>query len=362
MEARPLRPLAVGEILDAGIKIYRKNARTLMALTAAVVLPFEILSALVTLSTVHASSEVSSGFGRLGVTGTTDRAASLGGNVLVSLIGILVGLFTTAVCVKAVSDAYLDRPVEAAASARFALRRVGSLLWLEIMLTVLLALAFIALVIPGIWLYAAWAVATPALLIEGVRGSRALGRSYELVHGRWWPTAGVLLVANLIVAVVGGAISATLVGIVLSGATRSVVSTVFLSSLAAAVSSILTRPFQAAVTTVLYYDLRVRKDGYDVELLAEQLGIAPPALGASAAGPGAHPPTYPPPPGTPALPGAPAAIPAGMGPESVGMPGGPPYWPPPPGWRPPQPSPSPGGSLPPPPSSPPAAAPGETTE
>ena len=352
--------------MDAGIKIYRKNARTLMVLTAAVVLPFEILSAVVTLSTVRASSEVPGGFGRLGVTGTTDRAASLGGDVLVSLIGILVGLFATAVCVKAVSDAYLDRPVAAGASARFALRRIGSLLWLEIMLSVLLALAFVALVIPGIWLYAAWAVATPALLIEGVRGSRALGRSYDLVRGRWWTTAGVLLVANLIVAVVGGAISATLIGIVLSGASRSVVSTVFLSSLAAAISSILTRPFQAAVTTVLYYDLRVRKEGYDVELLAEQLGIAAPRLAAGGAPSGAYPP-----PGTPALPGPPAAIPVGMGPESVGLPGGPPYWPPPPGWRPPQASQSPAGSFPrppgttpPPPSSPPppAAASGETTE
>jgi len=38
---------------------------------------------------------------------------------------------------------------------------------------------------------------------------------------------------------------------------------------------VLTRPFLAAVTTILYYDLRVRHEGYDMQLLAEQLGHHP---------------------------------------------------------------------------------------
>jgi len=76
-----------------------------------------------------------------------------------------------------------------------------------------------------------------------------------------------------------------------------------------AVSAVLTRPFSAAIRTILYYDLRVRHEGYDVELLAQQLGIAAADLPASPLGPLG-------------------------GPESVGTPGGPPFWPPPPGWRP----------------------------
>jgi hypothetical protein len=77
-------------------------------------------------------------------------------------------------------------------------------------------------------------------------------------------------------------------------------------SLAAAVSSLLTQPFHAAVVTVLYYDLRVRHEGYDIALLAEQLGIE-----------------------LASLPAGTALVP---GPDSVGKPGGPPFWPPPPGW------------------------------
>jgi hypothetical protein len=142
------------------------------------------------------------------------------------------------------------------------------------------------------------------LLIERCGAWPALRRSLRLVRGRWWPTAGVLLVSEVMVAIVGGAIQALFVGIFLTGS--SVVVVVVLVSLAAAVSAVITRPFVAAVRTVLYYDLRVRKEGYDVELLAEQLGIPKSELQA----------------------------PPVEGPQSVGQPGGPPFWPPPPGWKP----------------------------
>jgi hypothetical protein len=314
MSPPALRPLRVGEILDAGIKAYLSNLRTLIGLTAVVVVPFQALSALVLLSTVSASSEVPRGLAAIGTTHRAGHATSLGGSAILDLTGLIISVLTTAACVKAVSDIYLDQPADIRSSLRFAVRRLGSLVWLEVIMGVLLVLAFVALVIPGIWLYGAWSVAVPALLIEGCRGGGALRRSFRLVRGRWWQTAGVLLVAAVMTSVVSGAIEGVLVAISLSGG-ASVALTVIVVSLAAGLSAVLTRPFQAAVTTVLYYDLRVRHEGYDVALLAEQLGIAPAAL--------------------------PAAGLAAAGPEAVGQPGGPPFWPPPPGWTP-TPSPTPG--------------------
>ncbi len=308
-----LRPLRVGEILDAGIKVYRRNARTLMGITAVVVIPFQVLSAVVLLSTISTGTEVPRGsFGGLNSSNGAHHAA-IGANAVLSVTGLVIDVLTTAACVKAVSDLYLDQPTSVSTSLRFALRRLASLVWLEILTLVLLTLAFLALIIPGIWLYAAWSVAAPVLLVEGRKGWRALSRSRALVRGHWWPTAAVLIVSSLMVSVVGGAIEALLIGVFLAGANNSVVVVVSLVSLAAAVSAVLTRPFSAAIRTILYYDLRVRHEGYDVELLAEQLGIEAADLPASPLGPLG-------------------------GPESVGAPGGPPFWPPPPGWRPAAPS------------------------
>ncbi len=318
MSAPALRPLRIGEILDAGIKVYLKNARTLIGLTALVVVPFQILSAIVLLSTVSNRDQVPTGFASFGVRHTgTDRLASLGASATLGVTGAIVGLLTTAACVKAVSDIYLDHPPDIRSSLRFVLRRVGGLVWLQILLGVLLVLAFVALVIPGIWLYVAWSVATPALLIEGARGRDALGRSFRLVRDRWWSSAGVLIVAGIMVSVVSGAIQGILLGLSLTSS-GSVALTVILVSLAAAISAILTRPLQAAVTTILYYDLRVRHEGYDLALLAEQLGIEPAALPVGLS-----------------TDAGPESTDRAGGPESVGRAGGPPFWPPPPDWSPP---------------------------
>ncbi len=260
------------------------------------------------LSTVSTSSEVPRGLG-----GSGNHTTSLGAQAILTVTGVIVGLLTTAACVKAVSDSYLDQPADIATSLRYVVRRLGSLVWLEIVFGALLVVAFVALIIPGIWLYVAWSVATPALLVEGHKGFGALRRSFRLVRGRWWATAAVLAVASLMVSLVAGAIEAIVAGVLLTGSGSSTLATVTVVSAAAAISSILTRPFQAAVTTVLYYDLRVRHEGYDVALLAEQLGIEPAQL----------------PPGALEEPG----------PGAVGGPGGPPFWPPPPGWKP---SPAPG--------------------
>jgi hypothetical protein len=305
MTGPALRPLGIGEILDVGIKAYLRNAKTLIGLAAVVVVPFQILSVIVLLSVVPDAHSVPGGTFDTTNSTTTDATATLGAQATLTVTGFLVGLLVTAACLKAVSDIYLDRPADFGGSLRFAVRRLGPLVWMNIVMGVGLLLATLALVIPGIWLFVAWSLATPALLIENLRGPRALGRSYRLVKGRWWRTAGVLLVANILVAVVGGVIQGVLVAVALTSS-GSVLLAVVVVSLAAALSSLLTQPFHAAVITVLYYDLRVRREGYDITLLAEQLGIEPAELPAGAAPP--------------------------AGPESVGEPGGPPFWPPPPGW------------------------------
>lgn len=276
VSAPALRPLSIGEVLDVALKAYKSSAATLMGLTAIVVVPFQLLSALILLSTIPNANDVPSGslsFSSSSTSSTTDSATQLGGNAVLIVTGLLVGLITTAACLKAVSDAYLGHKPDLRGSLWFALRRFFPLVWMNILLAVLLIFAFLALIIPGIWLYVAWSVATPALLIENVRGRRALGRSFRLVRGRWWHVFAVQFVAVVLVAVISGIIEAVLVGISLAVDSGSVALAVVLLSLAAAIASIVTRPFQAAVTTILYYDLRVRREGFDVELLAQQLEL-----------------------------------------------------------------------------------------
>ncbi len=307
MSAPALRPLRIGEILDASIKVYKSNARTLIGLAAVVVVPVQLFSGIVLLSIVPSSGDLPSGYSSLAnAQPVADQAARTGASLVIDVTSVIAGLLVTAACVRAVSDVYLDQPTGFRSSLLFALRRLPSLVWLTILMSVLLVVAFVALIVPGVYLYAAWAVSSPVLLIEGLGGWKALKRSRQLVAGRWWPTACLLLVTTLLVGIVSGIFEGVLLAIFLT-TSDSVVVGVALITVAGAITAMVLQPFQAAVRTVLYYDLRVRKEGYDVELLADQLGIDAAALPA----------------------------PAYLGPESVGRPGGPPYWPPPPGWTPP---------------------------
>jgi len=320
MSAVALRPRRVGEILDAGIKVYIRNARTLMGLVAVVVVPLQLFVAIVLLSTVPNGSDVPVGTFNFSAQrpAPTDPAATLGASALLFVVQLLAGWLTTAACVKAVSDAYMDKPTSIGPSLRFALRRLPALAGMEILLFLGIVAGFVALVIPAIWLYVSWSVAAPALLIEGVGPARALGRSRKLVAGRWWPTAGVLIVASIMVSIVSGALQALFSAVASLPSQPSLVLAVALVTVSGAVSTIIAQPFHAAVSTILYYDLRVRHEGFDLHALAEQLGLpdlafaGPPPGGASDLGRTGLP----------------------LGPESVGQPGGPPFWPPPPGWRP----------------------------
>src|SRR5204862_6175328 len=94
--------------------------------------------------------------------------------------------------------------------------RLRSLVWLQLIYGLFLVLGLMACVIPGVYFYVAWSIATPVLLFEDLRGRKVLKRSRTLLEGRWWPTFAVLVLVAILGGVVGAAIRAALVGVVAS--------------------------------------------------------------------------------------------------------------------------------------------------
>jgi hypothetical protein len=159
------------------------------------------------------------------------------------------------------------------------------------------------------------------------------------VEGRWWGTCGVAVVGYLLVSIVSAALTGLVVGIAFANPARNTVTGFVLNTLAATVGSMIATPAAAAFITVLYIDLRVRKEGFDLLLLARRLGVerAPgqelPSFIPEPPPTGSQPPFWPPPPGW--EPG-PAASAAPVDPSRPPEPpvDQPPFWPPPPGWKP----------------------------
>jgi hypothetical protein len=252
-----LRPLGVGEILDAAFAVYRRHSFPLWKLVAVVVALPAALD---------------------GVVGVADRqvrdsGGSDSGLVLLQLVVLVVSVIAsflaTAAAYRLVADAYLGRPVDPGASLRFGLKRLGAVIWVSILAGLGIFVGLLLLVVPGVYLAVAWSVAIPVLLGENLRGSAALGRSRALVRGRFWPCAGVLFLSFLLAGIVALVIEFVVLGITGSSDNDTVI--FFTQGVSSLISNTLVLPFQVAVTTVLYIDLRVRKEGFDVQLLTHSL-------------------------------------------------------------------------------------------
>lgn len=270
MEPSALRPLGVGEILDVAIKVYRARFGDLVKVVAVAVAPIFALVALVQLSLSPDEQVAVSGDGT-----TVDFGevwTSLAAFIVLAVLGFVGSQIATAATLRIVGSTYLDEPSGWRESLRFATSRLRPLLWLAVVYGFLLVLAFLALVIPGIYLSVAWTVATPVLLFEGLRGRKALARSRALVRGRWWPTLGVLFLALLLTTVVQAVLAGLFTALLGGGSDTAVAVS---DAIGSTISSALTTPFTAAVIAIVYFDLRVRKEGFDLELLARRVGIDP---------------------------------------------------------------------------------------
>lgn len=283
-----VRPLGVGELLDASIKLVRRHFKALALVTLLASIPIEILSGLITAATTEfcRGAGCANEFEADTVYLWEDDVAYYGGRVVIGLLAALQFVVVQVACFRILAEGYLGRSVGAGASVRYALSRGWATVWLTVLLLAGLVVAFLALLLPGIWLAVAWSVAIPVLLVERTAGAAALRRSFQLVRGLWWSTFARLLVATLLIGVATAAIGGGLVALLLFAVEEASYAGLVLGGIINVVIEILTTPFLAAVATLIYFDLRVRKEGFDLAVLAERMGggeATEPAAPASAA-------------------------------------------------------------------------------
>jgi hypothetical protein len=267
---REIRPLDVADIFEAAFGIWWRESWTLFAVVLVVTLPFQALTNLVQVSLVPEWYGQSSPFefdpaSRSELEPDEVRAAA-GAAALAAILAFASYALAQAGCFKVVADAYLGGRPTWRGSLAFALRRAPSVLWLLILQVLLLMLAFLLLVVPAIWLAFSWSVAIPALLAENARGRRALGRSFRLVRGGWWRTAGVVVIALVIAGFVAVLVTLPFNAIAIASAPDNLLVAFLAGTLAGTVGAVVSTPLVAAFVTLLYFDLRARKDGPDIEL------------------------------------------------------------------------------------------------
>ncbi|HVM39938.1 MAG TPA: hypothetical protein VM618_04055 [Acidimicrobiia bacterium] len=263
-----LQPLRVGEVIDVAFRIFRADFRTLVAAVAVAILPIAVVGSL----TVLWLAGVVDDAGDAG-----DAALTIVAILVLTLASVAASQVGTAACLRVVAATYLGTEPDWRVSLRFAADRLRSLLWLVLLTALLLGLALLALVVPFVYFFVAWAVAVPVLLFEGTGGRAALSRSRELVRGRWWQTLATIAVAFILASVAWAVIGGVLAGLVEALAGDDSPVTTAGTFVVDVLGDLVVTPFTAVVTGVLYFDLRLRKEGFDADALARALDIPPEA-------------------------------------------------------------------------------------
>lgn len=286
-----LRPLSVADLIDEIFRLYRRNFGLFLAIAA---LPFLPAVILLTVGLALLGSVVSRSRGEA----FTFTPAVTTGSLTLVLSGIAFVIafpILTGGLAHAVAQRYLGRPTTVRASLQTGGRFFGRLLGgaLLLGLAVLLvfcvpiglvaglalatgvaawwALLFLAVplaIVLAVWLIATWAFWTQAIVLEGTGILAGLRRSAQLVSGSRWRVIGIYLLLQVI-QVVLVAIPSTFA----SGLQAALPPNIglALSNLISTIFTMLLYPISLGTFTLLYFDLRVRKEGLDLALAAERL-------------------------------------------------------------------------------------------
>ncbi len=266
-----LRILRVGETVDISARLWARNLWDLMKIFLVFLVPITVINLLVAFAVADDALFYDHKLyfytqDSLNLYNTTQ--------IILAIVEALVGLLALGACVFMLGQRYLGRSATWTQSLKAAFSRF----WLLLGATILFALGFmaglIALIIPGIFLFVAWWLYHAAVMLEHKGPVDALRRSYSLVQGRWWPTLGALIV-GLIVYVIFALVPTLILTSVISSSS-SVLTFLVLAALIGLLSSCISQPLLAALEVVIYFELRVRKEGFDLEIKAQQLGTTPP--------------------------------------------------------------------------------------
>jgi len=248
------RPMGIGEILSTAFQLYQRHWRTLLAIAAVVVVPLTLLQYLIGDQVRTRGEETANG-----VVETSSWAIGTAG-LVAALAGLLMFLVLTGAITRAVAAEVAGEDPGVEQSYRFGFHRFWSVLLVSVLVGLATVAGLILFIIPGIYIGVRLCVSIEALVVEGRRGTQAMGRSWELVGGHWWHAFGTLVVAALLTGLVNALITAPFGG-----------TNWFVQAVVAAVATVITLPYGTLVGVLLYLDLRARKENLTLETLRTDL-------------------------------------------------------------------------------------------
>jgi CBS domain-containing protein len=282
--------MPLSELLDELFRLYRRHFSLIVGVALLVALP-GLVWTLVTGTYRLTSSSFANIFTTTPgaqPTFNSQQFSNLAGAYTLAALALLVlSPITVGAVTRAVTDVALGRPASIGSVLRETVARYFPLLgFIAIVfgLFFVWAIAFVIglalIVLPGlavlcggVYFAVRWSMSVPAMMAEDIGPIKGMSRSWNLVKGQWWRSFGIIaivLIMRFIIGLALGFMYGLIVGVVTTGDVRLAVVAVGTTILSALISPIVT-----IALVLLYFDLRVRKEGLDLDQLAQQTTPGP---------------------------------------------------------------------------------------
>jgi MFS family permease len=324
-----LRPLDLGDLLDTVFRLYRSNFLTFIGVVALVQVPMIVLNIGATMvfgqsamleterlvDVLHTFNPASDSWGSLPIWNLT----------LFLVVSLVLGLFQGVVVQQvingalahAISERYHERPVSLLGAYSFGGGRMLSLvaaallvsliigalvvvvstvlvggfallamlvasesarmgIALSLLMGMVVLVGFMVLALAVVALVVLFLFVTQVVVLEGRGPVEALRRSVALVRGSFWRVAGIWLLMYVLVwilTLIPSTVLGGVIGFIFNHPVHDFVPRQSLTTLVGYLAQIVVLPPLLASYTLLYYDLRVRKEGYDLELRSLEEGV-----------------------------------------------------------------------------------------
>jgi hypothetical protein len=240
-----LRPRSPTELVDAAFQLYRRDPLPFITGLASIYVPWLLIVATTGLASM--------------MTGQTDPATFDPGPWLIIVLGgALAYVLAASITTVLANDAYFGRPPDLAKAYRTLIQRFGHLVVATLIVGTCLIVGFFLLFIPGLYFFGRLFANKQAVLLENLNGVSAVGRSWRLSKGsvrHVINTIGLVILLNFAVGL-GANLLARLIP------------SQIVQLLIATIVSVLIYPMVGIIETLLYYDIRIRREGFDIEYLA----------------------------------------------------------------------------------------------
>lgn len=323
-----LRPMSLGDMFDAAFKLYRQNFLTFVGIVALLQVPMAIVQFLVQYTLGNRALQNWMRFAtRAGAIRPGENpfaAFPFGDLVTVFAISLVLAVvqylivrnLVTGALANAIGRLYNGQPVSILESYSFGARRFlaligaslatffigalvtglifgcmfGSMFALvggsgnrgggvvaAILIVLVMIGLFVLLGLAAMYVYTRLMVTTQAIVLEDQGPLAGLGRSWRLIGGSFWRSLGVLVLMGILTYMIAQ-FPGTIVSFALTLASRNALDNLIvnqiITTLLVQIGEVVALPLQLAIYTLLYFDLRIRKEGYDLELIAQQAASA----------------------------------------------------------------------------------------